>query len=167
MNMKYSNYSYGLIIISCVVSLTAPAVTDAQEQKSQQQQPAMELKNVAVHYVEAKKIYQYRDSAYKLYESKTAYLVFMDLENIPRKAGSALNIYIGDYKVPEYGGTQTGIYFRIYDQKILQRLDKQMIYYQIDKGEKRSLNKQFSVPDQKNLKKQSEEELLRSKGKKG
>ena len=164
--MKYSNYISILIIMNSALSLTVPGRIHAQEQKSQQQQ-AIELKNVTIHFVEAKKTYQYRDSAYKLYQSKTAYMVFMDLENIPRNAGTALNIYIGDYKVPEYGGTPTGIYFRIYDQKILQRLDKQIIYYQIDKGEKRSFNKQFSVPDQNTLKKQSEEELLRSKGKNG
>lgn len=34
-----------------------------------------------------------------------------------------VEVYIGDYKVPEYGGTKDGIYFKIYDEELLQRLN--------------------------------------------
>jgi len=33
-----------------------------------------------------------------------------------------IDIFIGDYRVPEYGGTTEGIYFRIYDEKLLKKL---------------------------------------------
>ena len=160
--MKFRNSIYSLLLINSAVFLSMPLTNRAQDQKSQQQ-PAMAIKEISVHFVEAKEMYRYRDTAYKLHESKTAYLVFMDLDNMPTKASSALNIYIGDYKIPEYGGTFTGIYFRIYDQKLLKRLDKQTIYYQIDKGEKRSLNRQFIIPQQQSMKKQTEEDVMKIK----
>lgn len=36
-----------------------------------------------------------------------------------------VDVYIGDYKIPEYGGTKDGIYFKVYDEKLLQKLDNQ------------------------------------------
>jgi hypothetical protein len=33
-----------------------------------------------------------------------------------------VDVFIGDYIVPEYGGTSEGIYFRIYEEKLLEKL---------------------------------------------
>lgn len=40
-----------------------------------------------------------------------------------------VDIFIGDYKVPEYGGTEDGIYFKIYDEKLLQKLENKAFGY--------------------------------------
>lgn len=40
-----------------------------------------------------------------------------------------VDIFIGDYKVPEYGGTKEGIYFKIYDGELLQRLEAKPFGY--------------------------------------
>ncbi len=43
-----------------------------------------------------------------------------------------VEIYIGDYKVPEYGGAADGIYFKIYDKELLKSLNNQFIAYGFD-----------------------------------
>jgi hypothetical protein len=40
-----------------------------------------------------------------------------------------LDIFIGDYKIPEYGGSKEGIYFKIYDKKLLEQLEKKPFGY--------------------------------------
>ncbi len=40
-----------------------------------------------------------------------------------------LELYIGDYRVPEYGGTRDGLYFRIYDERLLSRLEGKEFRY--------------------------------------
>lgn len=40
-----------------------------------------------------------------------------------------VDIFIADYKVPEYGGTKDGIYFRIYDEKLLEDLENKPFSY--------------------------------------
>ncbi len=40
-----------------------------------------------------------------------------------------VEIYIGNYKVEEYGGTENGIYFKVYDPSFFDRLDDQPFAY--------------------------------------
>jgi len=111
--------------------------------------------------VQAAKPYIYRDSTYTLKESKTAYLVLLDLSGKPKAYGPVMNIFIGDYKIPEFGGTKTGIYFRIYDTAILQKLNKQKFYYRYSGSEKIFLDKYFESPDLKKMKLENETEVLK------
>lgn len=53
-----------------------------------------------------------------------------------------VEIYIGDYRVPEYGGMKDGIYFRIYEDTLLQRLEGKPFGYGYE-GQKL---KTFEVP---------------------
>lgn len=40
-----------------------------------------------------------------------------------------VDIYIGNYKVPEYGGMKGGIYFRIYEERLLEELEGKQFGY--------------------------------------
>lgn len=52
--------------------------------------------------------------------------------DFPSYSATAINIFIGDYQVTEYGGTATGIYFYINDTKLLQNLHNKKIAYGYD-----------------------------------
>ena len=49
--------------------------------------------------------------------------------NIDVSGAISVDIFIGDYKVPEYGGTKDGIYFKIYDDELLEKLEGQPFGY--------------------------------------
>lgn len=49
--------------------------------------------------------------------------------NFGEPSAIPVDIFIGDYKVPEYGGTKDGIYFRIYDEKLLEDLENKQFSY--------------------------------------
>lgn len=56
-----------------------------------------------------------------------------------------VEIFIGDYRVPEYGGTPDGIYFKIYDEKLLKSLNNQFIAYGFDNKKWRILSLQLKL----------------------
>ena len=66
-------------------------------------------------------------------------------------------LYIGDYRIPEYGGTHDGLYFRIYDQKLLARLENKEFRYRFGPGEVRSLDTRFSMKGFHTMKIQKEQ----------
>ena len=57
-----------------------------------------------------------------------AYVVSLDID-FPKGMDQATRLYIGDYEVPEYGGTPSGIYFKIYDPALLHRLSGKNFMY--------------------------------------
>ena len=74
-----------------------------------------------------------------------------------------IDFYIGDYRIPEYGGRENRIYFRIHDPKLLESLDGQTISYQVANQGKVSLGKKFVKPDTKTMKVVSEESVIKRK----
>jgi hypothetical protein len=117
----------------------------------------IELKDISVYRVQGKKAYKYVDKDKKSKETKTAYLVIFKFDAKPPVTNTVVKYYIGDYAIPEYGGTSDGIYFRILDPTLLSKLDKQEISYRIATSEKVSLKKQFIMPDTKGMKVEEEE----------
>lgn len=51
-----------------------------------------------------------------------AWLVLFELENMPTSSSLQTDFFIGKHHVPEYGGWEKGIYFRIYDSAELENL---------------------------------------------
>ena len=54
-----------------------------------------------------------------------------------------IDIYIGDYKIPEYGGTKDGIYFKMYDSALLESLEGQTFALGIDNKKIKTLKLKF------------------------
>lgn len=50
------------------------------------------------------------------------YVVYLN-GNFGEVRAQALEIFIGNYKISEYGGTPDGIYFKVYDETLLKRLE--------------------------------------------
>src|SRR5689334_22639567 len=51
-----------------------------------------------------------------------AYLVRLEMER-PNFWNELVRLYVGDWQVPEYGGWERGIYFKVYDPELLTRLN--------------------------------------------
>ena len=123
----------------------------------------LELKEYAIDHVQGKKPFKYRDTDNKVKESKTAYLVTFIFANELKAMNTMIDFYIGNYRIPEYGGRENRIYFRIHDPKLLDSLDGQTISYQVANQNKVSLLKKFVKPDTKTMKVVSEESVIKRK----
>jgi hypothetical protein len=73
-----------------------------------------------------------------------AHVVFLEIEGL-RISGPALEVFIGDYKVPEYGGWGRGIYFKVYEPALLEKLAGQEMRWQF-MDRTGSFGRRFEVP---------------------
>jgi hypothetical protein len=94
--------------------------------------------------IELKKPVRLRDTAGREQTYERAYLVRLN-GTFPRDQARGLELYIGDYRVPEYGGTRDGLYFRIYDDKLLSRLEGKELRYRFANTEIHSFAVRFST----------------------
>lgn len=63
-----------------------------------------------------------------------------------------VDIYIGDYKVEEYGGTPDGIYFKVYDEALFDRLEGQPFAYGLEGQKVDTLTLRFTSRNQRPFK---------------
>jgi hypothetical protein len=96
------------------------------------------------------------DSEGKEQKYDRAYVVTVK-GTFPLNESLGFELYVGDYRVPEYGSTRDGLYFRIYDEKLLSRLEDKEFRYRFGPGEVRSLDTRFSLKSFRPLKIQKEE----------
>lgn len=106
--------------------------------------------------LELKKPIRLLDSEGKEQRYESAYLVTVK-GTFPRNLGMGFELFIGDYRVPEYGGTRDGLYFRIYDEKLLARLEGKEFRYRFGSPEIRGLDVRFSMKSAQPLKIQKEQ----------
>jgi hypothetical protein len=76
----------------------------------------------------------------------SVYVVRLKLDK-PPTAGPALDIYIGDYRVPEYGGLPDGFYFKVYDLDQLRKLAGGEMKCRQAGRPVQSLERRFEVPE--------------------
>jgi hypothetical protein len=106
--------------------------------------------------LELKKTVRLLDPEGKEQKYDRAYVVTLK-GNFPLNQGLGFELYIGDYRIPEYGGTREGLYFRIYDEKLLSRLEGKDFRYRFGLVEMRSLDTRFSVKTFRPFKTQKEQ----------
>jgi hypothetical protein len=128
----------------------------AQAQTNNQEKAAtVGLNSYEIVQVELKKPVRLRNAEGKEQTYERAYLVTLK-GTFPRDQGIGMELFIGDYRVPEYGGTKGGVYFRIYDEKILNSLEGKDFRYRIGRTGIRSLEKRFSTKEARPFKTQKE-----------
>jgi hypothetical protein len=87
-----------------------------------------------------------------------AHVVLLEIEGL-RISGPALEVLIGDYKVPEYGGWERGIYFKVYEAALLEKLaGHEMRWRFMDRTG--SFGRRFEVPQAGQLVEKKEAELF-------
>lgn len=61
-----------------------------------------------------------------------AYIVKLDLDNIPEISSLGFNIYVGEFRIRKYSGCRGGIYFKVYDPQFFSEYGGQNIRFSID-----------------------------------
>ena len=109
----------------------------AQAQDETKREP-IRLISYEITQLELKKTLRLLDTEGKEQKYDRAYVVTLK-GTFPLNQGLGFELYIGDYRIPEFGSTRDGLYFRIYDQKVLSRLENKEFRYRFGPGEARSL----------------------------
>ena len=63
-----------------------------------------------------------------------------------------VDVYIGDHKIEEYGGTHDGIYFKVYDEALFDRLEGQPFAYGFEGEKVETLDLRFTARDRRPFK---------------
>ena len=63
-----------------------------------------------------------------------------------------VDVYIGDHRIEEYGGTRDGIYFKVYDEALLDRLEGQPFAYGFEGRKVETLDLRFTARDRRPFK---------------
>ena len=139
--------------------LCSPAAPPTSARAQTQEQPKSEpirLISYEIVQLELKKSIRLRDADGKEQSYDRAYLLTLK-GTFPRDQALGLELYIGDYRVPQYGGTRDGLYFRIYDEKLLARLEGKEFRYRFASPEIHSFDVRFSAKSSQPLKTQKEQ----------
>lgn len=91
-----------------------------------------------------------------------AYLVRLEMER-PDFWNEIVRLYVGDWQVPEYGGWERGIYFKVYDPAFLTRLNGGELRYRIGRGQAQSFGRRLEVPPLDRLPRLREADLFHRK----
>lgn len=71
-----------------------------------------------------------RDEKGQAREYREAFVVHLK-GHLPPPRDMALELFVGDWKVPEYGSTEDGLYFRIYDPELRKSLKGRDLRYRL------------------------------------
>jgi hypothetical protein len=143
----------GSLILGSTASLL-PSM-HAQSQDRGKREPVRMISYDVVQ-LDLKKTVRLLDSEGKEQKYDRAYVVTVK-GTFPLNESLGFELYVGDYRVPEYGSTRDGLYFRIYDEKLLSRLEDKEFRYRFGPGEVRSLDTRFSLKSFRPFKIQKEE----------
>ena len=121
--------------------LLGSASVQAQDQTKRE---PIRLISYEITQLELKKTVRLLDTEGKEQKYDRAYVVTVK-GNFPLYQALGFELYIGDYRIPEYGGTRDGLYFRIYDERLLSRLEGKEFRYRFGPGETHSLETRFST----------------------
>lgn len=121
----------------------------------------LELTAIELHKVKLEYPHKVRDKDGPEKAYAEAWLVLLSFRNLPPAADMGMDLFIGDYRIPEYGGFKDGIYFRIYDEQLLQSLNGKEVSVSFAGEKMKSLNKKFSSDGYKKLSVEEESAVLK------
>jgi hypothetical protein len=122
---------------------------------------SLELTDIELHKVRLSYPHKFRekDGNDKVYEQ--AWVVLLSFKTSLPVTDTSLDFYIGDYRVPEYGGFKDGIYFRIYEESLLRSLDEKEISVGVGGNKEQSLGKKLHTKDYGKLPIEEESAVLK------
>jgi len=121
----------------------------------------LELTAIELHMVRLEYPHKLRekDGKEKIYER--AWLALFSFKSLGPVTDMGMNLFIGDYRIPEYGGFKEGVYFRIYDEQLLQSLNGKEVSVSFAGEKMKSLGKNFSSDGYKKLSVEEESAVLK------
>jgi len=119
----------------------------------------LELKGYEVIHLQLAEPLHRLDAAGRPATVSEAYLVRLEVGK-PKGWDELVRFYVGDYQVPEYGGWERGIYFKIYDPGLLTRLAGGELRYRIGGGELHGFGKRLEVPPLERIPRRREADLF-------
>ncbi|HYL82972.1 MAG TPA: hypothetical protein VE263_01960 [Candidatus Angelobacter sp.] len=146
--------AFALASLACFLFFAGWATARAQT-GGREKPLKVEINSYEIVQLELKTPVRLRDAEGKEQSYERAYLVTLK-GTFPRDGGLGMELYIGDYRVPEYGGTRDGLYFRIYGEKLLDSLEGKEFRYRFGPTEIRSFEKRFSTKEARPFKSQRE-----------
>jgi hypothetical protein len=164
MKTKILNIRISLGLTALVLALLAcdsnKKVTQAETgQVMENVQDSLLFSGVDVSLVQLEHEIKVNDKSYS-----QAYLIRLKISNMPKYSGSGVDFYIGNYKIPEYGGTEDGIYFKVFEKEVLQGMNSEKIRYKYGTSQDIWPSKQkLELPDLDALKLLNEKEQIRRK----
>jgi hypothetical protein len=135
-------------------SSTLLRLVRAQSQDQAKREP-VRLISYEIAQLELKKTVRLLDAEGKEQKYDRAYVVTLK-GTFPLNQALGLELYIGDYRIPEYGSTRDGLYFRIYDEKLLARLEGKEFRYRFGSPDIHGFDMRFSAKSSQPLKTQKE-----------
>jgi hypothetical protein len=88
-----------------------------------------------------------------------AYVVRLKISR-PEFWGEKIDYFVGDYRIPEYGGWAEGIYFKVYDRDLFESLRGGELRYRIGNGPIVSFERRLEVGEPSALPNVPEVQLL-------
>ena len=131
----------GFLVLCSNASLLLPAQAQSNDRAHREQ---VRLISYELTQLELKKPVNLLDSEGKEQKYDRAYVVTLK-GTFPLNQSLAFELFIGDYRVPEYGSTRNGLYFRIYDEKLLARLEGKEFRYRFASAEIHNFDIRFSA----------------------
>jgi len=122
--------------------------------------PSVVLRSIEILHVELEEPVLARDADGEPRTFEDAYMVRLALDASGVPTAPAFNLYVGERRVPEMGGWQSGVYFYVYDPALLERLAGGELFYQIGTEERRSLDARLEIGDLNEVRTVREAELF-------
>lgn len=127
-----------LAMLAALALAAAPAAIGAEQHAA-----PVEIRSVAISVapLPAPRVYLDVEGA----ERTTDEVYIVELEGrFDVTAALAIDLYIGDHKIEEYGGTEKGVYFKVYDASLFERLDDQPFAFGIEGQRLQTLEMRFT-----------------------
>lgn len=144
------------------------AATETSSSHTQTPSPATEVKHepleltsIEIHKVRLSYPQKLREKDGKERVYEQAWLVLLTFRNLGPVTDTGMDLFIGDYRVPEYGDFKGGIYFRVYDESLLRSLDEKEISVGVGGKKTQSLGKKLSTKDYGKLSIEEESAVLK------
>lgn len=149
------------VAVSLVVLLASGgfghAATAQEVEEGPQDVPTVRLDSVEVLRVALREPVDRPDAQGEVRTWQQAFMIRLAVSE-PPALGPAEHIYLGEERVPEFGGWERGIYFWVYDPARLEELRGRTISYQFDRAPRRQIGTlEFGDPGE--LRQVREEEL--------
>ena len=151
----------GILLIICMLPIVSCSKAPDVEQNPTKPL-LLKLESVDIHKVVLARPFTKRE-ANQTSEYKVAYLVMLAFEH-PKSWGPKIDLFIGDYRVQEYGGWSQGIYIKFYKPELLMKLNGQELRYRYIEETIRNFERKLNVPDLNKLNIEKEFDVVRKVG---